>query len=98
MRARSAEDVFLFGAFRLDRRGLVRRDEDAAGHPVEIGSRALDVLRVLLQRPGHLFLRDEVMAAAWPGTAVEDNNLNVQIAALRRALDRDRAAAAASRR
>jgi len=55
------------------------------------GSRALDVLRVLLGRPGDLLSRDEIMVAAWPGTVVEDNNLTVQISTLRRVLDQDRA-------
>ena len=90
MEALSASNVFLFEAFRLDRRGLFRRAENAAVTPVEIGSRALDVLSVLLQRPGELLSRDEIIAAAWPGTVVEDNNLNVQISTLRHVLDQDR--------
>jgi DNA-binding winged helix-turn-helix (wHTH) protein len=79
MRALSSTDIFLFEGFRLDRRGLFRRNESADPAPVEIGSRALEVLGVLLQRPDELLSRDEIMAAAWPGTVVEDNNLTVQI-------------------
>src|SRR6516165_7218573 len=82
-------DIFLFERFRLDRHGLFRRDEGAAPVPVEIGRRALDVLGVLLGRPGDLVARDEIVAAVWPTTVVEDNNLNMQIAALRRVLDQD---------
>jgi DNA-binding winged helix-turn-helix (wHTH) protein len=67
MEAPWSTDVFLFERFRLDRRGLFQRDEGTAQAPVEIGSRALDVLRVLLERPGDLLSRDEIMAAAWPG-------------------------------
>jgi TolB-like protein len=84
-------DIFEFDRFRVDRRGLFRRDGDAALAPVEIGSRALEILRALLDRPGDLISRDEIMAAAWPGIVVEDNNLTIQIAALRRVLDRGRA-------
>src|SRR5262249_44869839 len=51
MEGLSSTDIFLFEGFRLDRRGLFRKDKDAATAPVEIGSRALDVFRVLLQRP-----------------------------------------------
>jgi TolB-like protein/Tfp pilus assembly protein PilF len=91
MEAPSSTDIFLFERFRLDRRGLFQRDEGAVPAPVEIGSRALDVLRVLLERPGDLLSRDEIMAAAWPGTVVEDNNLTVQISTLRRFLDQNRA-------
>ena len=87
MEALSPNEVFLFEGFRLDRRGLFRRDEGAALAPVEIGSRALDVLGVLLRRPGELLSRDEIMATAWPGTVVEDNNLTVQVSTLRRVLD-----------
>src|SRR5215469_1814442 len=91
MGALCSTDIFLFEGFRLDRSGLFRRCEDAALTPVEIGSRALEVLRVLLRRTGELLLRHEIMAAAWPSTVVGDNNLNVQISALRRVLDQDRA-------
>jgi TolB-like protein/DNA-binding winged helix-turn-helix (wHTH) protein/Tfp pilus assembly protein PilF len=91
MDALSASAVFVFEGFRLDRRGLFRRDGNGALNPVEIGSRALAVLRVLLERPGDLVSRDEIMAAAWPETVVEDNNLTVQVSALRRVLDPDRA-------
>jgi TolB-like protein/DNA-binding winged helix-turn-helix (wHTH) protein len=91
MEALSSTDIFLFERFCLDRRGLFRRDEGAALAPIEIGSRALDVLGVLLERPGDLLSRDEIMLAAWRGTVVEDNNLTVQISTLRRILDQDRA-------
>src|SRR6266404_4392114 len=90
MEALSSTDIFLFERFHLDRRGPFRRDEGAALAPVEIGSRALDVLGVLLERPGDLLSRDEIMVAAWPGTVVEDNNLTVQISTLRRVLDQNR--------
>ena len=89
MASLSTTDIFEFDRFHLDRRGLFRRDGTAALAPVEIGSRALDVLRVLLDRPGDLVSRDEIMAAACPGIVVEDNNLTIQIAALRHLLDQD---------
>jgi TolB-like protein len=57
-----------------------------------LGSRAIEVLGVLVERPGELVTRAEIIAAVWPETAVEDSNLNVQIAALRRILDRERTA------
>jgi adenylate cyclase len=84
-------DMFLFEGFRLDRRGLFRRDESGVFVPAAIGSRALDVLGILVERPGNLVPRDEMMAAVWPGTVVENSNLPVQIAALRRVLDDGRA-------
>ncbi len=93
MEALAAGDVFLFDGFRLDRRGggLSRRDERGDFVPMAMGSRALDVLGVLVERPGDLVSRDAIIAAVWPATVVEDANLNMQIAALRRVLDDGRA-------
>jgi class 3 adenylate cyclase len=84
-------EIFLFAEFRLDRHGgLFRRDDTGAFVPVTIGSRALDILCVLIERAGEVVSKDEIVAAVWPGTVVEDSNLTVQISALRRALDRGR--------
>jgi pentatricopeptide repeat protein len=86
-------DVFLFEAFWFDRRAgvLFRRDEGGALVPVAIGSRALAVLDALVARGGDLVSKEEIMDAVWPGTAVAENNLTVQISALRRVLDHGRA-------
>ena len=91
MEALASGEIFLFEGFRLDWRGLFRRDERGVFVPVAIGSRALDVLRVLIASHGDLVSKDEIMDAVWPGTVVEDNNLTVQTAALRRILDWGRA-------
>jgi TolB-like protein/DNA-binding winged helix-turn-helix (wHTH) protein len=82
-------DLFLFRGFVLDRRGggLFRREGNGTLTPVPVGARALDVLGTLVERAGELVTRDEILAAVWPETVIEDNNLNMQIAALRRALD-----------
>src|SRR3984893_3651248 len=92
MDALSSTESSLFEGFRLDRRAgvLFRRDERGVFAPMAIGSRALDILGVLVERPGDLVSRAEVMEAVWPGTVVEDSNLNVQVAALRRILDQNR--------
>src|SRR5882672_10338593 len=94
MVALSSTESSLFEGFRLDRRAgvLFRQDERGVFAPMAIGSRALDILGVLVERPGDLVSRAEIMEAVWPGTAVEDSNLNlnVQVAALRRILDQDR--------
>ena len=90
MRARA--DIFEFEEFRLDRQGdgLCRRDESGVFVPVPIGARALDVLSVLVERPGELVTKEEIMAAVWRRSVVENANLTVQIAALRRILDQRR--------
>jgi DNA-binding winged helix-turn-helix (wHTH) protein len=86
MEARGTGEMFVFEGFRLDRRGLFHQDERGFA-PVVIGSRALDVLRVLVEAGGDLVSKDEIIAAVWPGTIVGDNNLTVQISALRHVLD-----------
>ena len=93
MDALAPADMLLFEGFRLDRRQgcLLKQGEDGAWRPVALGSRALDVLAILADRQGALLSKDEIMAAAWPGIVVDDNNLAVQVSALRRVLDRNRA-------
>lgn len=56
------------------------------GEPLSLGARATRLLEALLRRPGEVITKAELLDAAWPGTAVEESNLSVQIAALRRAL------------
>ena len=75
--------TYAFGPFRLELEGdvLFRGVE-----PVAVGRRAVALLRVLVERPGVLITKDALIEAAWSGLAVEESNLSVQIAALRRAL------------
>jgi DNA-binding winged helix-turn-helix (wHTH) protein len=54
--------------------------------PVRLGSRALAILAALVERPGELVSKDELTALVWPNTVVEESNLKVNVAALRRAL------------
>ena len=84
-----ANDLFLFDGFRLDRRngGLFRQDATGASVAVAVGSRALDVLTVLVGHPGELVSKDAIMNAVWPDVVIEEKNLTVQISALRRVLD-----------
>lgn len=71
------------GPYRLDTDAkLLLRD----GAPVALGLRAVAILQAMVARAGALVTKDELFAAAWPDLAVEDSNLTVQIAALRRAL------------
>jgi hypothetical protein len=65
--------IYEFGDFRLDRgrRLLLRRD----GAPVPLASKAFDTLAYLVEHPGTILDKDELMQAIWPDTAVEENNL-----------------------
>src|ERR1700746_3779419 len=84
-------DTLLFEGFRLDRGGLSRLDVAGMAAPVALGSRALDLLRLLVEHRGELVSKDEIMDGVWRGIAVEEANLTVQISALRRILDDGRA-------
>jgi len=63
----------------------------ADGVRVEIGRRALDVLSALVVAKGNLVTKDELIAAVWPGAAIEENAIQAQIVALRKALGPDAA-------
>ncbi|WP_374471680.1 transcriptional regulator [Phenylobacterium sp.] len=60
------------------------------GRPVEIGSRAFDLLHVLLRARGRIVERADLMRQVWPTTTVEESNLRFQVSRLRRALGDDR--------
>lgn len=58
----------------------------ADGQPLRLGGRALDILLVLLEHAGTVVDKHTLLARVWPDSVVEDINLRVHIAALRRAL------------
>ena len=73
----------VFGPFVLDKgRGVLSR----GGVPVPLGQRALAVLAALAETPAGPCRREFLLAHAWPGTIVEEGNLTVQVASLRKAL------------
>ncbi|ARN21494.1 ATP-binding protein [Piscinibacter gummiphilus] len=78
-----APKAFAFGPFQLipDQQSLLDGDQ-----PVRIGGRAFDLLTVLVERHGEVVSRSELMSRVWPGLVVEETNLKVNIAAIRRLL------------
>jgi non-specific serine/threonine protein kinase len=56
------------------------------GEAVALGARAFDLLLALIERRDRVVGKEELLAAVWPGLAVEENNLTVQISAVRKAL------------
>lgn len=76
-----------FGRFRVL---LRRRQLLADGVPVELGTRAFDLLLALLGADGSLVTREELMSRVWAGIVVSEENLKVQVSALRKALGADR--------
>lgn len=76
-----------FGSFEVvpGARALVRN-----GLVVDIGSRAFDILMVLLEARGEIVCKDHLIREVWPTTTVVDSNLKVQLSLLRRILGADR--------
>lgn len=74
---------FRFALFELrtEERGLYLDGEEC-----EIGSRSFDLLLALIERRDRVVTKNELLDIAWKGLVVEENNLSVQIAALRKVL------------
>jgi len=78
-----AAAAFAFGRFVLRRRERLLLHD---GAPVELGSRAVEVLLLLVEADGALLTKGALLDRVWPGVVVEENNLQVQVSAIRRAL------------
>jgi TolB-like protein/Tfp pilus assembly protein PilF len=74
---------YKFGRFELKpaTRQLLADDQ-----PTPLGERAFDVLLALIERRERMVTKDELLELAWPGLVVEENNLHVQVSALRKVL------------
>src|SRR6266404_6873648 len=73
--------IYAFGPFRLDAAaGILFRGAE----PVALGQRAIALLQILVEAAGNPISKDRLIEGAWPGLAIEESNLPVQIAALRR--------------
>src|SRR5471030_1779588 len=77
------ERAFGFGRFQLLRGQKMLLD---CGNPVRLGSRALEILIALTERAGEVVTKAELIALVWPSTYVDEANLRVHIAALRKVL------------
>jgi len=78
-----SEQVLEFGPFELHRSSRRLLDE---GTPVRLGSRAFEILLALVERAGQVVSKRDLIARAWPGLFVEQSNLRVHVAALRKVL------------
>ena len=72
-----------FGPFSIDTRERVL---ERAGQPVPLTPKAFDLLAALLEEPGRLVSKDELLHRVWPDTFVEEANLAYNVFALRKAL------------
>jgi predicted ATPase/DNA-binding winged helix-turn-helix (wHTH) protein len=75
------------GAWEID---CGRRELRARGTSIPIGSRAFEIIEALVEAPGELVTKDDLMARVWSRAIVEDNTLQVHISAIRKALGADR--------
>jgi predicted ATPase/DNA-binding winged helix-turn-helix (wHTH) protein len=79
--------VYVFGGWEID---LARRELRSRGVPVQLGGRAFEIMAELAKATGELVSKNDLMDRVWPGAIVEDNALQVHIAAIRKALGSDR--------
>src|SRR5258705_2044727 len=82
-----SQDVICFGPFRLS---PAERLLEKEGFPVRLGSRALDILIALVERPAEVVTKKELFARVWPGLLVDEGSLRFHILALRKALGQGR--------
>ena len=76
-------DSLCFGPFEVL---PAQRQVLEAGQPVALGARAFDLLLVLIAHRERVLTKEELLTLVWPGIVVEENNLTVQISALRKLL------------
>ena len=83
MKSTSGGDTLRFERFEID---TARRQVRVNGTPLVLGAHAFDLLAALIEHRNRVVSKDELLALAWPGLVVEENNLTVQVSALRKAL------------
>jgi predicted ATPase/DNA-binding winged helix-turn-helix (wHTH) protein len=83
-------DTIFFGPFRLR---VAQRQIERNGSPVQLGSRAFDILVALIEQAGTVVSKDELMTRVWPGGGADESGLRVHVAALRKALGDGKAGA-----
>ena len=59
---------------------------ERGGRPLSLEPKAFNLLALMVQRPGHLFTKQEIFETLWPGTAVTDHALTRVVAQIRRVL------------
>lgn len=79
-----SDKAIRFGDFELDKGRRILRSVD--GEHIPLSARVFDTLLCMVERPGELVDKRELMDTVWPNVVVEENNLTQAISALRRAL------------
>jgi predicted ATPase/DNA-binding winged helix-turn-helix (wHTH) protein len=83
----ASEDVICFGPFRFS---VAERTLEKEGVRIRLGSRALDILIALVERPAEVVTKKELFARVWPDLVVDEGNLRYHVLALRKALGEGR--------
>src|SRR6266478_6779903 len=86
LHASDASAIVEFGRFTVE---LRRRQLLADGQPIKLGGRAFDLLMALIEASGKVVSKNTLIDRVWPGRIVEENRLQNQISALRRAFGAD---------
>src|SRR5258705_3117923 len=87
LRGPVSQDVICFGPFSLS---TTKRLLEKGGVRVWLGSRALDILIALVERPAELVSKRELIAKVWPDLVVDEGSLRFHVSALRKALGEGR--------
>ncbi len=77
------DKVYSFEEFVLD---CTSRTLTRDGRPVSLNAKTFELLKTLVENRGRIVSKDELLESVWPGQFVEENNLTVQMSALRKAL------------
>lgn len=80
---RKIVEVYEFGPFRLD---LMVRRLYLKDNPVLLSAKTFDILKILVEHPGQIVTKEELISQVWINRFVEENNLTVRIASLRKTL------------
>ena len=85
--SKSGEPIYKFDSFLLDKAERVLLNGEKR---VSLTPKAFDTLVILVESAGHLVTKERLLEEVWPETFVEEANLSVNIATLRKALSKDR--------
>jgi len=82
-RNRKRADTYEFGPFRLD---VVVRQLYLHNKPIPLPGKTFDILKILVEHHGQIVGKEDLISQVWPNQFIEDNNLTVRVAALRKTL------------
>ncbi len=76
--------IYRFGEFELD---PVEHQVTWHGQAVKLTPKAFDLLKLLVEHPGHLWTKEDIFKQIWPDVAVQDSSLTAAISTIRKEID-----------